>query len=61
MTSETPAMSEIERLVREPQEPGVAQAIATYEAVERAYVRAAAALPAASYAPTSYSTTTASM
>lgn len=61
MSVEKPAMSDIERLVREPQEPGITQALAAYEAVEQAYVQAAAVLPVASYATTSYATTTASM
>jgi hypothetical protein len=38
-------------------EPGVAQAIATYEAVEKAYFQAVAAMPVAVVA-TSYGTTT---
>lgn len=49
---------DLERLVAAPQEPGVAQAMATFEAVEKAYFAAVAAAPQAIVA-TSYATTTA--
>jgi hypothetical protein len=49
---------ELQKLVATPQEPGVAQAVATFEAVEQAYFRAVAAAPAVIVA-TSYATSTA--
>lgn len=45
------------KLLAQEREPGVAQAVATYEAVERIYLGAAAAAPQP-VAPTSYATTT---
>lgn len=48
---------DLERLLAQPQEPGVTQAVATYEAVEQAYFRALAATPRPVQA-TSYATTT---
>jgi hypothetical protein len=48
---------ELERLLATPQEPGVAQAMATFEIVEKAYFEAVSAAPQALLA-TSYATTT---
>jgi formaldehyde-activating enzyme involved in methanogenesis len=49
---------DIERLVAGPQESGVAQAMATFEIVEKAYFKAVAAAPQV-IVTTSYATTTA--
>jgi hypothetical protein len=49
---------DIERLVAAPQETGVAQALATFEVVEKAYFKAVAAAPQV-IVMTSYATTTA--
>ena len=50
--------TDIQRLIEAPQEPGVAQAISTFEAIEQAYFRAVAASPPA-IASTHYATSTA--
>lgn len=57
MSETTNAQEALERLA-EGQEPGVAQAIATYEAVEEAYFKAVAASPTV-VVTTTYATTTA--
>jgi hypothetical protein len=53
----TTQQQQFDELMAQEQEAGVAQAITTYEAVERVYFQAVAATPAAVTA-TSYATTT---
>jgi hypothetical protein len=56
VTESSHSQEDLDRMVAQ-QEPGVAQAITTYEAVERAYFQAVAATPSAVMA-ISYAATT---